>query len=190
MSISHEQALVVTSALTARDRALLGQGGAMAEPDEQLQALRDASRALHDADVPFALIGGIAVAVRVGVPRATIDIDLAAVTRVPRVAVSNALVAAGFEPRGEFAHSINFRHANGGPVQVAFDAAFDPAVADADADTIDVAGVTVPVVSRDALIAMKLRAAADPSGHRSKALRDRADVELLRGDTAHDDEGW
>jgi hypothetical protein len=40
------------------------------------------------------------------------------------------------------------------------------------------------------LIAMKERAAADPAHRRSKALRDRADVELLRGDVPDPDEGW
>jgi len=40
------------------------------------------------------------------------------------------------------------------------------------------------------LIAMKERAAADPARRRSKALRDRADVELLRGDVPDPDEGW
>src|SRR2546422_10161901 len=33
-------------------------------------------------------------------------------------------------------------------------------------------------------------AAADPAQRRSKALRDRADVELLRGDVPDPDEGW
>jgi len=40
------------------------------------------------------------------------------------------------------------------------------------------------------LITMKERAAADPDRRRSKALRDRADIELLRGDVPRPDEGW
>jgi hypothetical protein len=40
------------------------------------------------------------------------------------------------------------------------------------------------------LIAMKERAAADPARRPSKALRDRADVALLRGDVPEPDEGW
>jgi len=37
---------------------------------------------------------------------------------------------------------------------------------------------------------MKERAAADPARRRSLALRDRADVNLLRGDVPDPDEGW
>ncbi len=40
------------------------------------------------------------------------------------------------------------------------------------------------------LIAMKERAAADPARRRSKALRDQADIALLRGDVPDPDEGW
>ena len=45
-------------------------------------------------------------------------------------------------------------------------------------------------VEKDDLIAMKRRAASDPSRRRSKALRDEADVELLLGDVPDPDEGW
>jgi len=48
----------------------------------------------------------------------------------------------------------------------------------------------VRIVRKADLIAMKERAAADPSRLRSKTLRDRADVELLRGDVPDPDEGW
>jgi hypothetical protein len=40
------------------------------------------------------------------------------------------------------------------------------------------------------LIETKERAASDPSRRRSKALRERADIELLHGDVAEQDEGW
>jgi hypothetical protein len=48
----------------------------------------------------------------------------------------------------------------------------------------------VALVSRLTLIALKQRAAADPRRRRSKALRDRADIEMLRGDVPGPDEGW
>jgi hypothetical protein len=48
----------------------------------------------------------------------------------------------------------------------------------------------VAVVTKDDLIAMKRRAAADPARRKSKRLRDQADVELLLGDVPHPDEGW
>jgi hypothetical protein len=53
-----------------------------------------------------------------------------------------------------------------------------------------VGNVSVRVVTTGDLIAMKERAAADPARRRSKALRDAADVELLRGDVPDPDEGW
>jgi len=40
------------------------------------------------------------------------------------------------------------------------------------------------------LITMKERAATDPARRRSKALRDQADIALLRGDIPDPDEGW
>jgi hypothetical protein len=46
------------------------------------------------------------------------------------------------------------------------------------------------VVTKDDLIAMKRRAAADPTRRKSKALRDLADVALLEGDAEGPDEGW
>jgi hypothetical protein len=53
-----------------------------------------------------------------------------------------------------------------------------------------VAGASIAIVRKPDLIAMKQRAATDPAQRRSKALRDQADVELLRGDVPEPDEGW
>jgi hypothetical protein len=55
---------------------------------------------------------------------------------------------------------------------------------------LDMGGTRVRVVTTPDLIAMKERAAADPARRQSKALRDRADVALLRGDVPDPDEGW
>jgi hypothetical protein len=65
-----------------------------------------------------------------------------------------------------------------------FDAAIDRA------ETYSVAGTDIRVVRRDDLIELKERAAADPRRRKSKALRDRSDVEMLRGDVPGPDEGW
>lgn len=54
----------------------------------------------------------------------------------------------------------------------------------------DVAGTSIVVVRKEDLIAMKRRAAEDPSRRKSKRLRDQADVELLLGDVPDPDEGW
>lgn len=158
------------------------------DPEAQLAALLDAARSLQQAGIAFALIGGLAVGIRTGVPRATIDIDLAALTSASRERVTGTLVSAGFASRGTFPHSINFLHRSGEPLQVAFDAEFDRMIERA--EPIELGGIRIPVVSTQDLISMKERAARDPGRRRSKSLRDLADVELLRGDIPEEDEGW
>jgi hypothetical protein len=116
------------------------------------------------------------------------DTDIAVRTSVPRPVVVRALVDAGLTLRGEFAHSVNFRHGSGEPVQLVFDPAFDPMIDRA--EVVETGMTRVRVVTIDDLIAMKERAAADPARRRSKALRDRADIALLRGDVPDPDEGW
>jgi hypothetical protein len=188
MARTPAQTLALTSALSARERLLLrAEGGPMPE-QPQLTALQEAVSALQAADIACALIGGIAVGVRAGIPRATMDVDLAVVTSVPRARVTAALQGAAFELRGEHTHSLNFRHPNGEPVQVAFDPEFDPIVERA--QPVQVASLEIPVATTEDLISMKQRAAQDPGRRRSKALRDLADVELLQGDVPDEDEGW
>jgi hypothetical protein len=160
----------------------------MDESADKVAALRDAVQALEGASAPHALIGGVAVGIRSGVPRATLDTDLAVRSSVDRAEVVRALSLAGFSLRGEFAHSVNLRHSSGEPLQLVFEAAFDPMIDRA--EPIEMAGISIRVVTTDDLIAMKERAAADPARRRSKALRDQADVALLRGDVPDPDEGW
>lgn len=160
----------------------------MDEAADKVAALRDAIRALGSVAAPHALIGGVAVGIRSGVPRATLDTDLAVRSTVDRRSVVRALSAAGFALRGEFSHSMNFRHRSGEPLQLVFDPEFDPMIERA--EVLDVGGARIGVVTTADLIAMKERAAADPARRRSKALRDQADVALLRGDVPDPDEGW
>lgn len=160
----------------------------MADPPDKARALRDATCLLDAVGVPYALVGGVAVGLRSGVPRATIDTDLAVSSRSARSAVIEALVGAGFALRGEFAHSVNFLHVSGEPVQIVFDPGFDAMIDRA--EPVDLGGITIRVVTTADLIEMKERAARDPARRRSKALRDHADVALLRGDVPDPDEGW
>ncbi|HZF29280.1 MAG TPA: nucleotidyl transferase AbiEii/AbiGii toxin family protein [Gammaproteobacteria bacterium] len=157
------------------------------EPDK-LGALIDTARALEAAGVRYALIGGLAVGIHAGIPRATIDVDVAAHLGAGRKVAVEALERAGLKKTGEFEHSVNFRHTTGEPVQLAFDAGFDAMIERA--ESIDVAGTSVMVVRKEDLIAMKRRAAADPARRKSKRLRDQADIELLLGDVPGPDEGW
>ncbi|MGH2772118.1 MAG: nucleotidyl transferase AbiEii/AbiGii toxin family protein [Actinomycetota bacterium] len=158
------------------------------EPGDQLSAIVDTARALQSAAIPFALIGGIAVGIRSGVPRATDDVDIAVATTASRALVTEVLENGGLALRREFEHSLNFRHSNSEPVQIAFDPDFDAMIERS--KPIYVQGLEVPVVLIEDLIEMKQRAAQAPGRRRSKALRDRADVELLKGDAPDPDEGW
>ncbi|MBM4442439.1 MAG: hypothetical protein FJ027_18645 [Candidatus Rokubacteria bacterium] len=153
-----------------------------------MAALADVARALDRLGTPHALVGGVAVGIRSGVPRATLDTDIAVPSTLTKPAVVEALTAAGLRLTGTFAHSMNFRHPSGEPIQLVFDPEFDAMIGRA--EPLDVAGVRVRVVTTADLITMKERAAADPDRRRSKALRDRADIELLRGDVPRPDEGW
>lgn len=165
-----------------------GYGAGMNQLPDKLGALRAAVTALETAGVPYALIGGLAVGIRSGVPRATLDVDLAISSGVARETLVAAFGGAGFELRGEFAHSVNFVHESGEPVQLAFDSSFDPMIVRA--ETMDLGHLTIRVVTLDDLITMKRRAAADPGRRRSKALRDQADIALLEGDVPEPNEGW
>lgn len=194
MAVKPVEHLLEVAAVTARDRFLIGrmhercEGDVMDETGDKIAALNDAARAFAGAAIPFALIGGVAVGIRSGAPRATADVDLAVPSGIARAAIRTALEGVGFLFVGEFAHSLNFRHASGEPVQVAMDPGFDAMIARA--EPLSFGGESVPLVTRADLIAMKERAAADPERRKSKRLRDSADVELLRGDVPDPDEGW
>ena len=160
----------------------------MDESPDKVAALVETSRALEAIGARHALVGGVAVGIRSGVPRATADTDFAVYSTTDRALVVQTLTDVGFALRGQFAHSVNFRHPSGEPVQLVFDPQFDPMIERA--QPITVGATTVRVVIKADLITMKDRAAADPGRRRSKALRDAADAALLRGDVPDPDEGW
>jgi hypothetical protein len=58
------------------------------------------------------------------------------------------------------------------------------------AEAMSLGDLVLRVVTKEDLLRMKRRAAADPARRRSKALRDRADIALLEGDVPDPDEGW
>ena len=183
--------LELISRLTTRERTLIAstRGAAMVdEVPDKLTALVDAVRALDRVGAPHALVRGVAVGLRSGVPRATIDTDIAVRSTVASSAMTEALTTAGFRLTGEFAHSLNFRHPSGEPLQIVVDPVFDAMIDRA--ETLDIAGVQIRVVTTGDLIAMKERAASDPARRPSKALQDQADIALLRGDVPDPNEGW
>jgi predicted nucleotidyltransferase len=185
-------ALHLAAAITEREHVLLSgrsdYAASMPVLPDKLGALRAVLKVLADVQVPHALIGGLAVGIRSGIPRATLDVDIAIPTGADRARIAEQLLQVGFTLVGEFAHSINFKHDSGEPVQLAYDPGFDPMIERA--ELIDVGDLRIPVVTKDDLIEMKRRAAADPMRRRSKALRDQADIALLEGDVPDPDEGW
>ena len=94
-------------------------------------ALRTLSSVLDAAGTSWALIGGVALQLRLDEPRTTLDIDIALFTRgdIPR----DALVAAGFRRRGSHPHSDDWMAVDGTPVQFADDPAFASAIHAAEA---------------------------------------------------------
>jgi hypothetical protein len=116
--------LMVTNALQAaaaaahrEQRFLAAQSGhaeSMGELPDKLGAIEAAAAVFVDKAVPYALIGGLAVGIRSGVPRATLDVDFAIATRIDRPWLRERLVEQGFSPTGSFAHSENFRHSTVG----------------------------------------------------------------------------
>ncbi len=184
--------LHVSAALAEREHLLIrrtrGYSAAVSELPDKLGAIAAAVAAFSESRVHFALIGGLAVGIRSGIPRATLDVDFAITTSADRAKLAARLAVGGFRLTGQFAHSVNFLHESGEPVQLAFDAGFDPMIERA--EIVQVGELELPVVTRDDLIAMKRRAAADPARPRSKALRDQADIALLEGDVPERDEGW
>jgi hypothetical protein len=169
-------------------RRAFGYAARMTGAPDKLSAIAAACEALTESHVRFALIGGLAVGIRSGVPRATLDVDFAIDSSTPLDPLSARMESSGFSATGRFAHSVNFEHSSGEPVQFAFDAAFDAYILRAEPTALG--EFTIPVVTTADLIEMKRRAAADPRRRRSKALRDQADIALLEGDVPTPHEGW
>lgn len=137
--------------------------------------LLELARILGEQQVPYAIIGGIALQVHQAEPRTTLDIDLAVLDRnhIPRLALREA----GFIETGVFEHSENWRAADETPVQFSDDPEFADAISRA--DTFEVDGMRVSVLRIQDLFRAKLRAAADGRRRRSKRLQDLADVQAL-----------
>ena len=138
-------------------------------------ALLSLGRVLRDANVPYAIIGGLAVQVHQREARTTLDIDVAVVGRdtIPR----DALVAAGFRFHETFEHSENWVAADGTPIQFTDDPLLANAISHADEIVVD--DVSLWVIRIVDLLHEKLRAGSDPARRRSKRLQDLVDAEAI-----------
>jgi hypothetical protein len=138
-------------------------------------ALLTLARVFAAAEVPYAIIGGIALQVYQAEPRTTLDIDVAvaAYSLLPRV----QLEAAGFTCTGRFSHSENWIGPEGTPVQFTDDPALAQAITRA--EELELEDVRLRIIGRADLLHAKLRAAADSARRRSKRLQDLADAQAL-----------
>ena len=138
-------------------------------------ALLALARVLHDAAVPYAIIGGLAVQVHQNEPPTTLDIDVAVLARqeIPRV----ALESAGFRPNEASEHSENWRAADGTPVQFTDDPHLAEAVRHAEPMRLE--DVELRILRLVDLFHEKLRAGVDPARRRSTRLRDLVDAQTL-----------
>ena len=138
-------------------------------------ALLALAQIFAEADVPYAIIGGIALQFHQTEPRTTLDVDVAVATygQIPRA----QLEAAGFTWSGQFSHSENWIGPEDTPVQFTDDPALADAIARAEEVTLE--DVSLRVIGRTDLLHEKLRAAADPAHRRSKRLQDLVDAQAL-----------
>jgi len=133
------------------------------------------ARVFAAAEVPYAIIGGVALQVHQAEPRTTLDIDVAvaAYGLLPRA----QLEAAGFTCTGRSSPSENWIGPEGTPVQFTDDPALAGAVSRA--EEIELEDVRLRVIGRADLLHEKLRAASDPARRRSKRLQHLADAQAL-----------
>jgi hypothetical protein len=123
--------------------------------------VRKAVRALSDADVPFAVIGATALAVR-GLPRMTRDLDLLVVLEDAFAAI-DALEAAGLRSVTPVRRSgdtepmyVLEQKRGGGEVDVLVASAEPESTVVAEATVADVFGVRAPVATLEHLVLMYL----------------------------------
>ena len=132
-------------------------------------------RLFDAAQIPYAIIGGVALQVHHPDPRTTLDIDIAVLSRdaIP----SEALIASGFRKTGSFKRSENWVSPDGTTVQFSDDAALAGAISSAAEVVVD--DVTLRVITIVDLLHEKLRAGSDPERRRSKRFQDLGDVQAL-----------
>jgi|ERR1051325_1089369 hypothetical protein len=132
-------------------------------------------RLFNAAQIPYAIIGGVALQVHHPDPRTTLDIDVAVLSRdaIP----AGALIAAGFRRTGSFEHSENWVAADGTPVQFSDDPALARAVTSAGEVVLD--DISLRVIGIVDLLHEKLRSGSDPARRRLKRKRDLLDAEEL-----------
>lgn len=144
-------------------------------------AILDVARIFNEQGIPYAIMGGVAVQIHTKEPRTTLDLDIALISKddVP----SAALEKAKFKHEGTFPFSDNWRAPGLGPrrerTAVQFSADDLTAQAVEHAGAMVLGGVTIPVVSPDYLVILKIAAATEPRRRQSKRISDYGDIVRL-----------
>lgn len=125
--------------------------------------------------VPYAIIGGVALQVHTSDPRTTVDIDVAILDRAS-IPVE-ALIKAGFRHTGSFEHSENWKSSEDIPVQFSADPEWVGVVERA--ETHSAFGKSIRFLTALDMVRAKMRAAIEPSRRKSKAHMDAVDIEIL-----------
>jgi Nucleotidyl transferase AbiEii toxin, Type IV TA system len=152
------------------------------EGDSKERALVQLAELFEKHNVPYAIIGGVAIQIWTEEPRTTRDIDvaLASYDDLPR----EALIGAGFKHEGAFEHSDNWRAPGPGSrrqrtvVQFSVDKLTPETVARAEVYDV-LGGPRLLVASLPDLLRLKLEAALEPRHRQSKRTSDLADVQRL-----------
>jgi len=132
-------------------------------------------RILSEVDVPYVVVGGIALQVHQQDPRTTLDIEIAVVARtgIPR----ERLEAVGFRESGRHAHTDNWVAPEGTRIQFTDDPAVVPAVERA--VVVRIRHLELRVLRVSDLLDEKVRAGRDAARRRSTLIQDLADAQSL-----------
>jgi len=150
------------------------------QADKEL-AILEVARIFDKAEVPYAIMGGVAVQIHTKEPRTTLDLDIA--LRSKSDVPAEALLAAGFKHEGTFEFSDNWRAPGPLPrrqrTAVQFSADALTAAAVDHAGTVALEGVDISVVSPKDLVILKLAAALEKRRRKSKRISDYGDIVRL-----------
>jgi hypothetical protein len=139
------------------------------------QTLHQLIDALIDEQVPYAIIGGVALQVHTSDPRTTVDIDVAVPERAD-IPVA-ALEARGFKHAGSFDFTENWKSPDDIAVQFSTGRDWPGVVARAE---VHVAfGKPIRFLTALDLVRAKLAAATEPGRRKSKVHHDVGDIETL-----------
>jgi len=112
---------------------------------------------LEETQVPYALVGGVAIQIYVPEPRTTLDIDIAVLAR--EAVPTSYLEARGFQKTGDFRFSQNWQGPDKTRVQFTLDEYAEQTIGSA--TLVDWQETKIRVVSRLELLRAKIRAATD-----------------------------